>query len=376
MDGAVVPRSGLAVSGAARRAALALSILLSAVSSADRAAACAPAPAAGQTVAIASEDAVIVWDGAHQTEHFIRRAAFRTESKDFGFLVPTPTEPKLAEADDAVFDRLSDLVKPEVIVQHRNSYELGSLFLSLRGAKSEAAAAAVPQVTVLQTARVAGLDAVVLEADSASAIGDWLSKHGYAFRPELVSWLEPYVKAKWKISAFKIAKSGDDGSEGVGTKALRMSFSTTKPFYPYREPADQRLAPLSTNPWEKRLLRLFVFSSERVKGDLERPGGWPGEAKFARSLPDVTPLLRGVVPAGDYPKSAWLTAFEDPSDPRPGVADVFFARSEDQSALTPPPIVRVEDRVITIPVELLGLAGACIAGLIAVFVWMKRRAQT
>src|SRR5947209_5762901 len=53
--------------------------------------ACAPAPHAGDEIAIVEESAVIVWDPAAKTEHFIRRATFRgKEGHDFGFLVPTP----------------------------------------------------------------------------------------------------------------------------------------------------------------------------------------------------------------------------------------------------------------------------------------------
>ena len=55
--------------------------------------ACAPAPREGQIVEIADESAVIIWDSASQTEHFIRRASFKTEATDFGFLVPTPSQP-------------------------------------------------------------------------------------------------------------------------------------------------------------------------------------------------------------------------------------------------------------------------------------------
>src|SRR5437764_76847 len=76
------------------------------------ASACAPAPPRNVPVAIASETAVIVWDEKGQTQHFIRRASFATEAKDFGFLVPTPTKPTLAEADDQAFAELARITAP------------------------------------------------------------------------------------------------------------------------------------------------------------------------------------------------------------------------------------------------------------------------
>jgi Uncharacterized protein conserved in bacteria (DUF2330) len=352
-----------------------LAALLAACSIARDTRACAPAAAEGEAVAIASEEAIIVWDAKDKTEHFIRRAAFRTTSKDFGFLVPTPTEPKFAAAKDSVFDALNEFVKPEVI-HKRHSYVTVGSWLMLSRLKSEAVAAGVPGVTVLSVTRVAGLDAAVLEADSATAIGEWLKQHGYAFRDELVRWLEPYVKAKWKINAFKIAKGGDSASEDFGTQALRMTFRTEKPFYPYREPADQRRAPLSPNPWEKRRLRVFVFSSERVQGQLERPGGWPGRPTFSKNLPDASALLAGALDSSDSRKSGWLTAFEDESDPRPGVADVFFAKDDDQREFRPPPIVVLDDAPIIIPIELLLLLVIGVGvGISIPVIARKRRAR-
>src|SRR5688572_1694958 len=68
--------------------------------------ACAPAPHPGDRVAIVEESAVIIWEPATKTQHFIRRATFHGEAADFGFLVPTPTAPKLASEDDSLFDYL------------------------------------------------------------------------------------------------------------------------------------------------------------------------------------------------------------------------------------------------------------------------------
>ena len=53
-----------------------------------------------------AEQAVILWDAATKTEHFIRAASFTSTSADFGFLVPTPTLPTLHEADARLFDSL------------------------------------------------------------------------------------------------------------------------------------------------------------------------------------------------------------------------------------------------------------------------------
>src|SRR5689334_6263275 len=64
---------------------------------------CAIAPRLGQHVAISDETAIIVWEAEQQLEHFIRSATFETDAKDFGFLVPTPSQPTLHEVDQQAF---------------------------------------------------------------------------------------------------------------------------------------------------------------------------------------------------------------------------------------------------------------------------------
>jgi len=51
-----------------------------------------------------NEVAVIIWDKSHQTEHFIRSVSLDSKSNTAGFLVPTPTTPELAVADEHIFD--------------------------------------------------------------------------------------------------------------------------------------------------------------------------------------------------------------------------------------------------------------------------------
>src|SRR5262249_18231381 len=80
--------------------------------------ACCVAFPQGAMVQIADQSVIITWNEDTKTEHFIRRAAFRTTQENFGFLVPTPTQPQLAEAPDAAFARFADAIKPE----ERNVY--------------------------------------------------------------------------------------------------------------------------------------------------------------------------------------------------------------------------------------------------------------
>ena len=169
---------------------------------------CAPAPPNGRRVQVLGESAVIVWDSKSKTEHFIRSATFESDSPDFGFLVPTPSVPTLQESTDQIFTMTEEWMVPEKIEKNVYGVEpifiLGA-FLMLRSKSDDARVTALPPVRVLATQQVSGYDAVVLEADNATALQSWLSEHHYAARPDLIEWFEPYIQKKWKICAFKIA---------------------------------------------------------------------------------------------------------------------------------------------------------------------------
>lgn len=317
---------------------------------------CAPAPPEGASVAIVDEEAVIVWDPATKTEHFVRRARFDTEAKAFGFLVPTPSVPELEAVDDSVFDTLAAAIEPETVVKtgpHFVPFALvATPFLMLRGDAVDKSIAGAPRVAILKTQRVGGYDATVLAADDPAALADWLAERGFAKSADLEAWLAEYVAKKWKLAAFQIAK--DEGGSSLATSAVRMSFTTDEPFYPYREPASQR----SNATGGPRALQVFLVSPKPMRGMLAGKA-WPGRVEYR--APKALDAIAGVA----IPEGAWLHAWLDESSPRPGVDDVFFAPHRDGDVVKPPPNV-VDDRtVIPIPLDLIAL----VVGI----VWWRRR---
>jgi hypothetical protein len=351
-----------------------VALSLSALANPQPGRACAPAPRPGQYVRIAEESAIIVWDENTRTESFIRRATFDTDAPDFGFLVPTPTEPALAEVSDSKFDELEYFIRPKEIVQTEFTGVdftplLFSYFLLARPGSDSARMAS--EVRVLSTHRVAGYDAVVLEADNAAELNRWLSKHGYDSRPSLTEWLAPYVTAHWKITAFKIAKGA--GYREVGTSAVRMSFQTDRPFFPYREPADQREAKESKTG--DRLLRIFLISSSRMDGTLgeNASGAWPGRTVWSDRIPgEDREMFSSLVPRDSkLPPNTWLSVFEDKSSPRPGTDEVYFAPSKQEGTVELPPKIRTVGRSIPVPLDLMLIL---IGGLI-LLMRLKRRGR-
>jgi Uncharacterized protein conserved in bacteria (DUF2330) len=290
-------------------------------------------------VEIASESAIILFDEATKTQHFIRRASFQTDAPDFGFLVPTPTQPTLAEASEEAFTQLAKLTEPKVIKKPRPAGGGGGCIPRCGApAKNKNDDMKAP-VEVLEEKRVGPFDTAVLKADDAESLSGWLKKWDYDFSPELNAWVEPYVKQGWIITAFKIARDNPDAKR-VASTAVRMTFKTEKPFYPYREPEDQRPANKNVSP---RLLRVFYLGESRVQGtfgDKDKP--WPGKVVWANKVAaaDREKLLEVLkLPKETAPANWHLTEFEDHSTPRPGTDDVYFGPSDDQAPVERPPSI-------------------------------------
>jgi hypothetical protein len=339
--------------------------------------ACAPAPRLRESVRILDESAIIVWNPDTHTEHFIRRASFNATGSDFGFLVPTPSQPSLAEVDNHAFDYVEDLMRPRTVVAEDHGLDFTPLAVRIlamftRGEGARPIITAAPPVRVLDVERIAGYDAVVLEADNPAALSSWLARHDYASSPDLNEWLKPYVAAHWKITAFKIAK-GSSGNQ-VGTSAVQMSFATDRPFFPYREPSNNR-RPSPDSPSSgisspngaadtdsRRGLSVLFIGDGRVEGRLgtDPSSLWPGRTTWSDELSaDDIPALASKLEltSAQFPQNAWMTSFEDLSSPRPGIADLYFARSEQQIPVSIPRVVSVDKR-IPVPIDVvLGLIG-------------------
>jgi hypothetical protein len=335
-------------------------LLMLAIAAAHPLFACAPAPRDGEQIAVVEESAVIVWDAATRTQHFIRRATFRGTARDFGFLVPTPTVPALAAVDDTIFDLLQAKIEPATIRRTRREFHW-SLFGSLvRSANKEGAmTGAGPSVEVLQTAKIAGYEAAVLDATDAGALREWLQSHGYAATPDLEQWLDVYLRQRWKITAFKIDKSQASDAQ---TQAVKMSFVTERPFFPYREPGSPHADVVVPN----RILRVFFLGDDRVHGTVGS-AFWPGIVRWSDVIDDALRAKLTTIAGTTIPPR--LTAFIDIGS-RSGLDDLFFARAAVQSTFLPPPRIDETVSVIFIPLDVIAVLGLLV--LVIIFVRSKR----
>ncbi|HLW68745.1 MAG TPA: DUF2330 domain-containing protein [Gemmataceae bacterium] len=298
--------------------------------------ACCPAPPSGKPVVNADQTVIIIWDAATKTEHFIRKASFKSLADEFGFLIPTPAQPKLEESGNEAFSFLQRLTEPERQKQPRPRGTSCSC-----DAGPESSVTFSKAVNVLDEKLVAGFHAAVLEAQSAEALVGWLKENGYAFPPEVEAWARPYVEAGWKITALKVAKDKDaQDKPSVAASALRMSFKTDRPLFPYREPDSKNSA--QALGAKQRLLRVYFLADGRFQGELTKEVPWTGKAAWANKLSpaDRAKTLELLnLPATTGPAEWWLTEFEDPWPYRTAPADLYFSRSPNQNGIKRPPII-------------------------------------
>jgi hypothetical protein len=326
-------------------------------------------------VYIAEESAIIVWDEATRTQHFIRKAAFQSkvakgDKAHFGFLVPTPSIPVLAEVGQEAFATIAQIMTPPR--KETSKLDFSPVMCFFVGTKS-ARDAAPGNVQVLHEQQVAGYDAAVLDASDGKSLNKWLGENGYVSRPALDGWLDHYVKLKWKITAFKIAEktapksAADELFRPLATGAVRMSFRTDRPFFPYREPEEDAEKARESGG---RLMQVFFLGRGRMSGRLGEKAGAPWDARITWTDQLHESFLARLATELDLPAKlpagTWMTTFQDRSTHRPQ-HDLFFEPAAEQTPILPPPIVVVTRR-IHLPPDLIGL------GLLMVFlVWVVFR---
>ncbi len=301
-------------------------LLLSGLCLAKTALGCCAVSAAGVPAVNADQTVILIWDHERQTEHFIRQASFRSDGDSVGFIVPTPSRPQLEESGNKAFPYLEQITAPREPMR----FELPI------GCSAPTDRAYAASVRVIEEKTVAGYHAVVLSADSGSALVSWLRDHGYAYTPEVAAWAQPYLEKRWYMTAMKIAQDGDKrASAALAASALRITFQTDRPLFPYREPDSRRDAALLKAP--DRLLRIYFVAESRYEGQFPNSQPWGATTRWSQPLTSDqrSKLLQYLdLPESTGPAKAWLTKFEDnwPYGQAPG--DVYFTKSANQQRLS------------------------------------------
>ena len=262
----------------------------------------------------------MIWNKDQQTQHFIRKADFKTDAKDIGFIVPSPSRPQLNESGDAAFSRLAKITAPTQTHGGGWGIPLGCSGPTPQSLKRG--------VTVIEEKRVAGYDATVLTATSGKDLTKWLKENGYPYSPSVAAWAKPYLGGDWHFTALKIVKDKKlQQEQALKASALRITFKTDKPLFPYREP-DSEVSSLVLTPKFPpfRLLRIYFIAESQYKGEINGKA-WSGKTKWSG---DITKHRKSLLTALKLdhttgPKTWWLTEFEDQWPYEKAAGDLYFS---------------------------------------------------
>lgn len=280
---------------------------------------CCAVGASGEHVVNADQSVIILWDKENQTQHFIRKANFKTNAEDVGFLVPSPSRPQLDESGDSAFTTLANITAPK-------SYGGGGFSL---GCSAAPAMAVQGRVQVIEEKRVAGFDATVLTAQSGTELVNWLKDNGYAYSPAVAEWATPYLGGSWHFTALKISKDPQAKYEAdLKAASLRISFKTDKPLFPYREPESASAS--KTLNTSKRLLRIYFIADSPYAGKINGKS-WSGKTVWSGDITDSKSALLDQLklPKNTGPQAWWLSEFEDIWPYSRAAGDVYFSPTSD-----------------------------------------------
>jgi len=283
--------------------------------------ACSGVGPVGKPVVFGDQTNIVIWDEAHQTEHFIRNANFRSGADNFGFIAPTPGKPELHEASNQAFYTLANLA-PQPAIFARGGGGFGG---GMDRAKAE--------VKVIQEADVAGFHATTLWSTDAHAINDWMNSHGYVSTPEVEKWADRYTKRGWYLTAFKVI---DKTKLAASTGTVRMSFKTTRPYNPFYVPSSNILVD------KKGTLRVYfvaVGDYDAKIGPHAEYGTWQ-TPQWTAQIPEATSALLAKqvkIPAEAIPDYVQVETFVDNDFPRAAGEDIYFTKKRVAQLPAPAP---------------------------------------
>lgn len=270
----------------------------------------------GARVQLANEKVVIVWDQAHHIEHFVREARFDTTANDFGFIVPTPSVPALGLAKPTAYTLIEALIPPPP---------------STKALPSGGSTGGTPpaHVQVIRTETVGDYKATIVKASDGNSMNAWLKANGFVSRPSMITWLNYYAQKKWVFTAFKFMKKTPTGA---WTQAIRLSFKTDMPRYPYKMPKDTW-----PSGWRRPLNVYFVAPSAIRAKYIDSGRSWEANIRWTGLLQPVVrdDFVKSLgLKNSNIPNDATVTVFENQVNHNGYDMDLAFEATQANSATT------------------------------------------
>src|SRR5262249_9162873 len=127
-----------------------------------------------------AQKAFITWDPVEKVETFTVQPKFEGNAVDFGMVIPTPTQPKLAEMPRDFFKELAVFTILEPMDFTKYKRPLARPTEAKNGGGREPVKKP-PTVKVLESGVVGSLDYKVIKAERADDLYTWLKDNKYSF---------------------------------------------------------------------------------------------------------------------------------------------------------------------------------------------------
>jgi|GEM_PF-1108541 len=197
-----------------------------------------------------SQIAFITWDPESKNETVTVQPRFEGNARDFGMVIPTPSQPKLHEMPRGFFKALEVYTTPKRRVIPESKLLPRPMFFGGRGGPERAMTKSADSgrgndpeaprettVKVLEVGQVGSLDYKILSAGRPDDLYNWLKDNKYSFAGDEAT-LDFYVKKKYYFTVMKIdtlqMKKNKDGSYTGDVTPTRFSFSSDELVYPLK----------------------------------------------------------------------------------------------------------------------------------------------
>jgi hypothetical protein len=137
-----------------------------------------------------NQTAIIVYDSGREDLYI--KVNYDGSSKDFAWIIPTPSKPEPSESSDAIFDELYRVSKP--IIKDERALDLRSSLGSFGGG----------DVEVYKEGVIGIYDFSILSAKGGNGLLNWLNSKGYKISEVAKDLLDWYIDKGWYFTAIKI----------------------------------------------------------------------------------------------------------------------------------------------------------------------------
>jgi hypothetical protein len=294
--------------------------------------------------------AIVLHDPEQAREDLILRVRFEGSARDFGWIVPVPALPEVAEASPELFWESASLTRPHI---QERGIGCGARSSGMDGPPTG------DGVDVYDEGDVGVFHSMVVGSTDAAALTDSLTRWGFLHtenRDRAEEALRFYTERSWFFAVFRIdstaVQGGDPGSWYGVLQPVRLSFQAVEPVYPLR------ISALSAG--EENEVLLYVCAAHRVT----IPGG---ETEYANriSSPELAAIRERYPMLGSHlTGGVFLTKLRRTYTPAEMTADLTLEPALTDDEFRPVIYTRV-------PVAELLLFGG--AGTAVVLRWLRRR---